>query len=127
MSLPVRSSSALPEKYQQAKAALEQCVKVDECASWADKAKAVASYAAQSKDESLYKAAIRIRARAIRRCGELLAAIEPQQGGVRGATGRRSPIARSDVASAAGLSVRQRKTALRVAKVPRADFEAGAS
>jgi hypothetical protein len=45
---------------------------MDECQQWADKAEALASYAKQSKDDSLRKMCDRIQARAIRRCGELL-------------------------------------------------------
>jgi hypothetical protein len=69
----------------------------------------------------------RIHARAIRREGELLEEIEsaqgrrtdlePRAGGV-----PKSPT-RSDVATGAGLSERQTKTALRVAKIPEAEFE----
>ena len=50
---------------------------------WADKAAALASYAKQSEDTTLEKAALRIRARAIRRAGELLKAIMPAKGGDR--------------------------------------------
>ena len=119
--------SNLPRTYIAARAALAECVEIDECADWADKAKALAVYAAQSKDESLSHMALRIRARAIRRCGELIADVPPQQGGNRGnsATGPRRPNAetRTDVASAAGLSDKERKTALRVAAVPECEFE----
>lgn len=71
----------------------------------------------------------RIRARAIRRAGELLAQIEPQKGGDRKSDeyqkdGRGPLISRKDAARDAGLSERQQKQALRVASVPPADFEA---
>jgi hypothetical protein len=68
---------------------------------------------------------VRIRARAIRRCGELLAAIEKSKGGQPTRGG--DPTSRRAAAERAGLSRDQRVTALRVAKVPQADFEAGAS
>jgi hypothetical protein len=42
---------------------------------------AMAVYGIQSKDESLQKMAVRIRARAIRRAGELLQDTEPSKGG----------------------------------------------
>jgi hypothetical protein len=66
--------------------------------------------------------AIRIQARAIRRCGELLRKIEPKPGartdlpGIAGNT-------RFKAAADAGMSKRQRDTALRVAKVNGKDFE----
>jgi hypothetical protein len=39
---------------------------------------ALASYAKQSEDETLMKLAMRIRARAVRRCGELLKTFQNQ-------------------------------------------------
>lgn len=72
------------------------------------------------------EAAVRIKARAIRRCGELLKQIEGAKGGVtkKGAPGSApSPVSRSAAANRAGLSERQRKDALRVASIPERDFE----
>jgi hypothetical protein len=63
--------------------------------------------------------AVRIRARAIRRCGELLKEIPARVGGY-------SPTHRSERAKAAkdaGLSPDQTKTALRLAKIPDLEFE----
>lgn len=82
----------------------------------------MASYARQSEDDSLRKMCDRIQARAIRRCGELLSAIEPAPG----ARSDREPrgggdtrLTRKGAAESAGISERQRVTALRVAKVRR--------
>src|SRR5260370_38737707 len=87
-----------------------------------------ASYARQADDDSLLKTVTRIKARAIRRCGELLREIEPAKGGARGnaATGPRRPVAatRTSAAEDARLSERQRKTARRVANLPPLAFEA---
>jgi hypothetical protein len=66
------SSAPLPVAYENAKMAIYQCNELDECKDWSDKAQALASYARQSADEELEKMSKRIRARAIRRCGELL-------------------------------------------------------
>src|SRR5690554_3481448 len=74
------ASARLPQTYEAAKSALAQCSAVDECKDWADKAAALASYAKQSNDDQLEKLALRIRARAIRRAGELLKQIEPGYG-----------------------------------------------
>lgn len=123
------SSARLPQTYEAAKTALAECSAVDECKDWADKAAALASYAKQSNDDTLEKLAMRIRARAIRRAGELLKQIEP-------ATGKNNQYAqvkeaadrplhsRSEAAREAGLSPYQQKTALRVANVPEPDFDA---
>jgi hypothetical protein len=83
-------------------------------------------YAKQAQDKTLRVMADRIQARAIRRCGELLKQIKPaskanlKQGSRRAGAG---PPGRVATARAAGLSDRQRKTALRVANVPAAEFE----
>lgn len=66
--------------------------------------------------------AVRIRARAIRRAGELLQEIEPSKGGQ--PTHNGGGTSRSSVARDAGLSDRQKVTALRVAAVPAREFEA---
>ncbi len=121
--LPAKIPKAeLPQRYEAAKAALERCVLVDECKEWADQSAAIASYARQSKDDALERLAVRIRARAIRRCGELLKAIEPSKGGQPTRGG--DPLSRGAAADRAGLSRDQRRTALRVASVSEADFEA---
>jgi hypothetical protein len=111
-----------------AKKALAECEKIDECKDWADKAAALASYAKQSKDESLFKMATRIQARAIRRCGELLKEIESAslaqlKQNRRDGDGP-SVETRKQAAEEAGLSERQQKTAVRVANIPEEEFEA---
>lgn len=122
------ASAQLPATYQNAKNALAECVQIDECVTWADKAAALASYAKQANDDEMMKMATRIRDRAIRRAGELLKQIEP-------ATGKNNQYAqvkgedahpfqsRQAVAESAGMSPHQAKQAVRVANVPQADFE----
>lgn len=69
----------------------------------------------------------RIQARAIRRCGELLKQIESGQGSKNQYTVLHDAAdkkqTRSEVAKDAGLSERQKVTALRVANVPQPEFE----
>jgi hypothetical protein len=125
--LPTISDARLPDTYANAVVALEQATAIDECQSWADKAMALASYARQSSDDRLHKMAIRIQARAIRRCGDLLAQVPPAPGGRPSKethTVDDMSLSRERVASDAGMSKRQKDTALRVAAVPRAEFEA---
>ena len=56
--LSVSSANArFPATYESAKAALANCVRLDECKDWADKAAALASYAKQANDEELMKQA----------------------------------------------------------------------
>lgn len=117
--------SRLPLNYEAAQRALAECSRLDECQEWAVKAEAMASYARQAKDETLRKYADRIQARAIRRCGELLREIPPANGANQNIGAGADPkVTRKSAATEAGLSVRQRKTALRVAAVPADVFEA---
>lgn len=118
------ANAKLPQTYANAKTALYNCVSIDECQSWADKAAALASYAKQSQDDELMKMATRIRDRAIRRAGELLKQIEPNKGGRPSETreGAHPSFSRSGAASEAGLSSHQAKQAIRVANVPEDQF-----
>ena len=96
---------------------------------WADKAQALASYAKQARNETLHKMAVRIQARAIRRCGELLKQFESQQGKRNQHTmlqeGDLPKQSREEAATDAGLSEHQRKIALRVANVAEEDLDNG--
>jgi hypothetical protein len=124
-SLPNIGTAALPATYERAKIALAACNQIDECKDWADKAAALASYAKQADDNSLQKLALRIQARAIRRCGELLQTF--QSPGAR--TDKQPPdgidgrFTQRQAAESAGMSERQELTAVRVANVPASDFE----
>lgn len=117
------SRARLSVNYVAARSAIAACSRVDECKSWADKAAALASYARQSKDESLRSMAERIQARAVRRCGELLKQVPSGQGS-RNQHGelRAGGVTRQKAARDSGLSERQKVTALRVAKVPEVKF-----
>lgn len=79
-------------------------------------------FAKQADDKQLETTAQRIRARAIRRCGELLKEIEKATGPGRGKKGgEASP--RLSAATSAGLSPDQAKQSIRVANVPQEDFD----
>ena len=123
--LPDIETAPLPATYDAARRALAQCVDLDECHDWANKADALASYARQSKDETLLKQAMRIKARAIDRCGELLKEIPSSKGGRPSETGRGAPTSfgRMQAGRDAGLSRDQTITAIRVNNVPRDEFE----
>lgn len=67
----------------------------------------------------------RIRHRAVRRAGELLKQIEPQQGArtdIEPTDAADSKLTRTEVARQAGMSERQQVTAIRVANIPEEDF-----
>jgi hypothetical protein len=120
--LPDVSTARLPATYERASNAIAECSRIDECRGWADKAAALASYARQAKDDTLRVMAVRIQARAMRRCGELLKQIEPQPG-KRTDKPNAGTVTRSEAAEHAGLSERQKVTALRVASVSPKEFE----
>ncbi len=129
--LPSIESANLPAVYEAARNALSDCSRIDECKDWANKMEAMASYAKQAGDDSLRQMCDRIQARAIRRCGELLREISPNKGGrpsEETRAGARPGLVeartRKKAADDAGLSSHQAKTALRVANVPREDFDA---
>ena len=116
------SDAQLPEVYENACTALAECEKIDECQEWADRAKALASYAKQAADERLEKVARRIRNRAIRRVGQLLEQIEPVNAARDRDTAGGIPLSRSEAAKEAGLSKRQKDTAMRVASLSEDEF-----
>lgn len=126
--LPAASGSGapLPQRYEAARAAIAECEQIDECKAWSDKAAALASYARQAKDDSLRVMAVRIQARAERRCGELLKQIpsaSPENLVQHRRDGTVPSVTRTQAASDAGLSERQRKTALRIATIPVEQFD----
>lgn len=124
------SDADLPQLYVAAVSAISACERVDECATWAKKAAAMASYAKQSKDDTMEMAARRIRGRAVRRLGELAREIPAKAGGrgdpsTRSAGGTPPHLSeRAKALRAAGVSPDEAKTAMRVANVPPEEFEA---
>lgn len=133
--IPNTSNARLPQTYEAARTALSECYRIDECKDWADKAAALASYAKQAEDNTLYETAQRIHGRAIKRCGELLAEIEARHTGRPPAPTKQpelmpapapisEPPTRKEAARDAGLSHRQQATALRLAAIPEPQFEA---
>jgi len=122
--LPAIATAHLPASYEAAKAALANCEAIDECKTMSDKMAALASYARQAHDDELLKTAMRIQARALRRAGELLKSIEPAHGANQNIKDGAVPIVgRIAAAEEAGLSERQRKTALRLAEKDEDEFE----
>lgn len=138
------AGARLPAAYEAAKQALAKCESLDECQGWANKAHALASYARQADDDTLEKQAIRIKSRAVRRCGELLHEIDGRGGDRSKGAGGDAPVPANDhvspsskskraltfaptqreAAAAAGMSIHQERTAVRVAAVPAERFEA---
>jgi hypothetical protein len=119
------SDARLPASYEQAKTALAECSRIDECQEWANKAEALASYARQADDDSLRKLADRIQARAVRRCGELLKQFDGRPlNSAKQADGGDALTSRREAAANAGMSKDQQVTAVRVANVPADQFEA---
>lgn len=118
------SSAPLPVAYENAKIAIYQCNELDECKDWSDKAQALASYARQSADEELEKMSKRIRARAIRRCGELLKMFDGRNGRnlPSAKKGDTPPFSKTEIGESVGLSKDQIKQANRLSNIPEDDF-----
>lgn len=126
MNLPSRPATAFPPSYESAKAALRRCESLSELQDWRDRALAMSAYARVAKDPELLCVAVRIRARATRRIGELLLQIEPRPGARTDLEPQDASVprlTREQAAKAAGLSERDRKVALRIASIPEAEFE----
>ena len=117
-------NAPLPQMYEAARHALAECSRVDECKDWADRAAALASYARQADDDTLYQMARRIQGRAVRRCGELLRTFQNERARTDLLPDGADRQTRRAAAEAAHMSERQEVTAVRVANVPEADFEA---
>lgn len=135
--LPSIAHARLPAAYEAAKSAIAVAAGIDECREWADKMEAIASYARQADDDALLNHAMRIKARAVQRCGELLREIPAGKPGPKSEALEGPQLASAIVADAfavadgrfaagraAKLSTKQIKTALRVANVPKEEFEA---
>ncbi len=118
------ANARLPQTYENAKTALANCERIDECQDWANKAEALASYAKMADDDALRKLADRIQARAVRRCGELL----KQQNSQGRRTDKLSEGAhgksQGEAARDAGLSEHQELTSVRIASISSDDFNA---
>jgi hypothetical protein len=118
------ATARLPQAYESAKTALAQCASLDECKAWADKAAALASYAKQANDDELEQLSKRIRARAIRRAGELLHQIDGQGSRTDQLTeGEHGKLTQRQAAADAGMSEHQQLQSVRVANIPRQDFD----
>lgn len=111
------TDAPLPETYQHVVRALAECVSIDECKSWADKAAALKSYAKQAGDPRLREYAMKIQGRAVARCGELLKQYDGK-GNNQHTTGAHSKLTQREAADAAGLSPHQQFQAVQVANVP---------
>ena len=111
----------LPESYSNARMALAECNRIDECKDWADKAAALASYAKQADDDELYQMARRIQGRAVRRYGDLLGEFQNERARTDLATGT---VTQRSAAQEAGISRRQEATSRQVAAIPGNEFEA---
>ena len=113
----------LPVSYREAKTKLAVCTRVDECAEWGNKALALASYARQMRDESLLNMAMKIRARAIQRGGQLLLEVKRERGRRTDQPGGAGATRFETAIEHASLSRDQAHVMMRVARVPAEQFD----
>lgn len=102
--------------YAAACAALRQCADIDEVLEWNNRAEAIKAYAKQAKNTQMEVDASKIRLRATRRLGELLAA--------RKGAGDLKPGTRPSLLDKHGVGRRLSAWAQRIASVPEQKFEA---
>lgn len=125
--LAARAGGAkLPASYVAARNALAECQSIDECKDWADKAAALAAYAKQAEDIELEQMAARIRARAMRRAGELLKQFDGRGGDradSKNVGGHSFAPTQKQAARDAGFSEHQQFNAVRIANIPQDDFD----
>ena len=118
------ANARLPQTYENAKTALANCERIDECQDWANKAEALASYAKMADDDVLRKMADRIQARAVRRCQELLKQYPQGDGRPKKNLVGSHEVSRRGAAHASGMSDHQYRTAMAVGNVPDDEFNA---
>lgn len=109
-------NARLPELYVQARNGLAQCVRVDECKEWSDKAEAIRSYARQAGDDELMRTAMRIKSRAVERLGSLLEQLEAAKNHHDLATRSDTLPSRAQARKEGGLSKHEAKQAQAVAR-----------
>lgn len=112
------ATADLPPSYEKAKSALAECAHIDECKEWINRMAAMASYARQAKDIAMEELAIRIRRRAERRLGELLAEIPVPKRGDSAVNHRKR------ASESIGLTQPLSSQLVRVASVPKPIFDA---
>lgn len=126
LALPAFKDVTVPLWYMRAKQVLEECEHLDDMTQYKSQAELAASYARQIADGSLLEAARRLTARTWRKMGEALEHIadpNPPSRKVKLKKALGYTSARRVVAKAAGLSDAAATKALKIASIPRRDFE----
>ena len=119
-----KSTTALTT-YDRAKQSLAICESVDECKDWSDKSAALAVYARKAHDPELELHARKIRARSVRRLGEISRTLKKGKPGPHREIGLSAGTYLSKIAvlSEAGVSKAQAHIAEKIAAVPKDRFE----
>jgi hypothetical protein len=117
----------LPAFYSDAKRALAACASLDEVRNWSNKATALIAYARMAQDDEVMIYAVKIRARALRRLGELLLEVEPQPGARTDLEPEDAGVprlrTRKQAAEDARIPDRLSKNAIRIASIPEPQFQ----
>lgn len=123
---PTIDNARLPANYEQAIAMLAEVERVDQCREWANQFESLASYARMARDPKSEASWQRLKLWAIRRIGEILRQIPAETAGrPKKLVTAPSPISptRRQASRDAGVSVRQRRQAEGIARVPRRQFQ----
>lgn len=109
------AEARLPAAFEAAKQALALCTSIELCLDWIRRSEAIEHAAGVAGDEVLYKLALRVSARAMRRVGELL-----KMSGWSDPKLTTAP--QNEVVRRSGMSTYQQLVAVRLAELPEATF-----
>lgn len=125
MALPDFRSVALPDCYQQAKAALKQCETIEDVESIRTYAQKAAFIANKIKNGELMEYARRIEARSWRQLGEVIKKLQKSPPKTKKSIGRAIPRehTRRGAAEAAGITPRMQTKALKIASIVQETFD----
>jgi hypothetical protein len=114
----------LPVRYEELCREIAECVSLQESRQYESQAAALAAAARRMADERLLDFAVRTQVRATRRCGELLLEIAGAQGARTDLEPNQGARTRLQSATGAGMSRHQMVQAIRLARLPIAEFDA---
>lgn len=118
-------NAKLPALYVQSCDALAKCDQLDECKQWHSKMEALAAYAHQARNDDLERCAKRIRNRAFRRVGEILAEVPSLRGKYRSedkSLGEGFISGMAKVGKQHGITPNRVTDHVKVASIPEAKF-----
>lgn len=117
-------NAPLPASYQKAITAITQCDRIDEVKNWSDKMQALSSYYKQANDTQMENMCKRIKARAQRRCYELISIFDGRNGQnlPNSKNDHEGNFSKRDIAQQAGITEKQQRNINNIGKIPEDEF-----